>query len=141
MRILILMLIAVALYENPDDKDVKVIQRLNEEWLQAYVTKDSKVLDRIFAHDFVLINHKGQKTTKQQNLDNLKRQEVSSVHIDSVEVKLATREVRILTAYTTFTFLSDGKPSTGKNCYQDVYVKRKGQWQAVSAHVTLLSLE
>lgn len=135
------MLVAVGLYRNSDDKDVRVIQKLNEEWLQAYVTKDSKVLDRIFAHDFVLINHKGQKTTKQQNLDNLQRQEVSSVHIDSEEVKLVTQEVGILTAYTTFTFLSEGKLLTGKNCYQDVYVKRKGQWQAVSAHVTLLSLE
>lgn len=141
MRTLILMLAAVVLYINSDDNDVKAIQRLNEEWLQAYVTKDSKVLERIFATDFVLINHKGQKTTKQQNLDNLQRQEVLSVHIDSVEVKLATQDVGILTAYTTFTFLSEGKTLTGKNCYQDVYVKRKGQWQAVSAHVTLLSLE
>jgi hypothetical protein len=28
---------------------------------------------------------------------------------------------------------------TGRNCYQDIYVKRKGKWMAVMAHVTLLS--
>jgi uncharacterized protein (TIGR02246 family) len=141
MQKIILMVVAVVLHGNSANNDVRTIKKLNDEWLHAYVTKDIKVLDRIFAHDFVLINHKGQKTTKQQNLDNLQMQEVSTVHIDSVEVKLVTQDVGILTAYTTFTFPSAGKLLRGKNCYQDVYVKRKGQWQAVSAHVTLLSLE
>jgi hypothetical protein len=30
---------------------------------------------------------------------------------------------------------------TGQNCYQDVYVKRKGNCLAVAAHVTLLSMK
>jgi hypothetical protein len=35
----------------------------------------------------------------------------------------------------------DGKDITGKNCYQDVYIKRKGRWVAIAAHVTLLGME
>jgi|GEM_PF-5641466 len=26
----------------------------------------------------------------------------------------------------------------GRNCYQDVYVKRKGRWMAIAAHVVSL---
>jgi hypothetical protein len=29
---------------------------------------------------------------------------------------------------------------TGKNCYQDVYMKRNGQWLVVFAHVTSLGM-
>lgn len=47
----------------------------------------------------------------------------------------------ILSAWTTFVIVADGKKTTGHNCYQDVYVKRANRWQSVPAHVTLPGMQ
>jgi hypothetical protein len=65
--------------------------------------------------------------------------EIISVGFDDVEVRMLQDDVAILSAWTHFSFKSNGKQMIGKNCYQDVYVKRNGKWVAVSAHVTLLN--
>jgi uncharacterized protein (TIGR02246 family) len=122
-------------------KDIEVIKKLNKDWINSYPTKDTVMLSRIFANDFALINHRGTKMTRKDILDNLHKQEITSAHIDSVEVKLLTKDVGVVTAYTTFVFNADGKKMTGKNCYQDIYVKRKEKWVAVNAHVTLLDIQ
>jgi hypothetical protein len=79
--------------------------------------------------------------TKKDIIGNLDKQETMSAKIDSVDVKLLTDNVGVVIAYTTFVLKSDGKEMTGQNCYQDIYVKRKGKWMAVTAHVTLLSFK
>jgi uncharacterized protein (TIGR02246 family) len=120
-------------------KDIEILKSLNTEWINSYPTKDSTTLNNIFADDFVLINHKGVKMTKKEIVDNLARQEIVAAKVDSVDVKLLADDVGVIIAYATFILKSDGKEMTGRNCYQDIYVKRKGKWMAVMAHVTLLS--
>jgi ketosteroid isomerase-like protein len=141
----IVLIVFVLSFTNPwntfGQSDVDTIKKLNLKWVNSYVTKDKATLDAIFADDFVLINPKGIKTTKQDNLTRLSGQETLSVNVDSVDVRLVSKDVGVLTAYITFVMNSEGKKMTGRNCYQDVYVKRKSRWYAVSAHVTLLSLE
>jgi uncharacterized protein (TIGR02246 family) len=122
-------------------KDIEILKNLNRDWINSYPTKDSATLNRIFADDFVLINHRGMKMTKKDILASLDKQETLSAKIDSVDVKLLTDNVGVVTAYTTFVLKADGKEMTGQNCYQDIYLKRKGKWVAVTAHVTLLSFK
>jgi uncharacterized protein (TIGR02246 family) len=139
MTFVALMLIGQATFSQK--KDAEILTKLNTEWINSYPTKDKITLQRIFADDFVLINHKGIKMTKKDIIDNLDKQQTLSANVDSIDVKLLTDEVGVVTAYTTFILKTDDKMMTGKNCYQDVYVKRKGKWMAVTAHVTLLSVE
>lgn len=122
-------------------KDVEILKKLNKDWINSYPTKDSVTLNKIFSDDFVLINHKGTKMTKKDIITGLDKQQILSTKIDSVEVQLLADNVGVVTAYTTFVFKADEKNMTGQNCYQDIYVKRKGQWVAVKAHVTLLSFK
>src|SRR5258706_13066528 len=123
-------------------QDIETIKKLNEDFLNSIVKRDSSMLSKVLADDFILIAPNGSKLNKNDNLLNLRSPnvEVNSVNIDSVEVRLITPDVGILTAWTTFVMKIDGKSSTGKNCYQDIYMKRKNKWVAVSAHVTLLSI-
>jgi uncharacterized protein (TIGR02246 family) len=120
------------------NKDVEEIKKLNYHWINSYVTQDSGMFSKIFADDFILISPGGKKFTKKDVLTNLKNQKMASTHIDSVDVRLLTDDVGILTAYATFVAKADGKNVTGRTCYQDIYIKRKGRWFAVSAHVTSL---
>jgi uncharacterized protein (TIGR02246 family) len=121
------------------NKDVEEIKKLNYNWINCYVTKDSVTYSKIFADDFLLISPGGKKFTKKQTVANLKSQQITSTHIDSVNVRLLTNDVGILTGYITFVAKDGGKNVTGRTCYQDIYIKRKGRWFAVSAHVTSLN--
>ncbi|THU37973.1 nuclear transport factor 2 family protein [Niastella caeni] len=119
-------------------KDIDDLKTLNQNWLNSYPKKDTATLANIFADDFLLISPNGTKMTKNDILRNLNKQETVSIRADSVDVKLISSNVGLITAYTTFVLKVDGKEVTGRNCYQDVYVKRKRRWFAVAAHVTLL---
>ncbi len=143
MRLTILWTIVTLFSETgfSQSKDIEILKNLNKGWINSYPTKDSVTLNKIFADDFVLINHKGMQMTKRDIVGGLNKQEIVSAKIDSVEVKLLTDNVGVVIAYTTFVLKSEGKEMTGQNCYQDIYMKRKGKWMAVMAHVTLLSFK
>ncbi|SDG01923.1 nuclear transport factor 2 family protein [Chitinophaga filiformis] len=143
VRLLLSILLALPIQHtfSQTRTDVEELTSINQDWLNSYPKKDAATLNRIFADDFVLISPKGTKMSKHDIIANLDKQETVAVKIDNVDVKLLTPDVGLITAYTTFIMKIDGKDVKGKNCYQDVYVKREGKWRAVAAHVTLLEME
>jgi ketosteroid isomerase-like protein len=123
--------------------DVKMLQKLNQDWLNAIVKKDSSTLGKILGDDFIMVNPGGKKLTRKDNLALISAQGIifSSIVIDSVSVRIFGGDTGIVSCWTTFAYKADGKEMTGKNCYQDIYIRRKNKWQAVSAHVALLSMK
>ena len=120
------------------NKDITDLKKINEDWLHSYITRDPATMNKIFADDFILINPKGAKWRKADVINNLSKQETVSVNADSVDVRLLNDNTAIITAYCSMVLKVDGKDVHAKNCYQDVYLKRKNEWQVVAAHVTLL---
>ena len=144
MKILLFLSVLVGYFSQKSlgqTNDIETLKKLNAAWLNSYPKRDSATLSSILADDFVLIAVNGAKQTKKDNLDNLLSPNIEtiSVSIDNVDVRMLSSDVGLLTAYTNFVFKMDGKEMTGKNCYMDVYQKRKGKWVAVAAHVTSLS--
>jgi uncharacterized protein (TIGR02246 family) len=121
----------------------ETIKNLNAGWLNAIQNKDSVALGKILADDFIMITPSGSTLTKRDNLQYAVSKEINykSINIDSVKVRLLNNEVAVLSCWTSFTFSTKGKDMTGHNCYQDIYMKRRDEWLAVSAHVTLLSMK
>jgi|SRR5271154_6455563 len=121
--------------------DVDTLKKLNQDFGNSIVRRDSATLSNILSDDFLMINPAGNELTKKDNLRmvSLTNRGFTSLTIDSVDIKIITPNVGIVNCWQTFTYTVDGKEMTGKNCYQDIYVKRKNRWQAVAAHVTLLS--
>lgn len=140
---IILSLSLTAILQNAyaQNSDADELKKINREWLNAYITKDTAVFARIFADDFVLVSPNGTKVPKMDMIRSLANQETLSVNIDSVDIRLVTKDVGLVTAYTTFVLKIEGKYLKGKNCYQDVYLKSNGKWKAVAAHVTVLDLK
>jgi ketosteroid isomerase-like protein len=122
------------------NRDKETLKQLNRDWLNAIVNRDTLSLSHILADDFMLINPGGAKRNKEDNLANLllPHQQVVSVDIDSEMVRLLSGEVGLITAWTTNITNVDGVKKIFKICYQDVYMKRRNKWVAVSAHVSLL---
>jgi uncharacterized protein (TIGR02246 family) len=139
--VFVALLVCLSFTSSGQDKDMQIIKTLNQQWLDAIAKKDSAALSQILAADFVLIVPNGAKHNKSDNLLNMMSPAIafSVIHVDSVEVRILSKEVGIITCWTSFVVKADGKKTPGKNCYQDVYVKRKGKWVAVAGHVTLLS--
>jgi hypothetical protein len=120
------------------NKAIEELTKLNQDWLNSYPKKDTAALNKILSEDFILISPKETKMTRSDVINNLNKQEAVSVNIDSINVQLVADNAGLITAYTTFVLKTgDGKEMTGRNCYQDVYIKRNGRWLAVAAHVTL----
>ena len=122
------------------NKSVETLKRMNEDWIRSYPSKDSATLERIFAKDFILISPDGNKMTRRACIGNLRHQEILSVNIDSVDVRMLDEKIGVVTAYMTFVVKADNALKTGRTCYQDIYVQRKKRWWAVAALVSLLSL-
>ncbi|SHH25813.1 protein of unknown function [Chryseolinea serpens] len=125
---------------HAQNRPVEILKQMNEDWIRSYPTKDSATLERIFAKDFSLISPRGNKMTRRDVIGNLKRQEILSVNIDSVDVRMLDEKIGVVTAYMTFVSKEDNALKTGRVCYQDIYMQRKKRWWAVAAHVSLLSV-
>jgi len=120
--------------------DIETLKRLNRAFLDALVNKDTTELGKVLANDFLLVNPGGLKMNRGNNLANLQssNQQVVSIGIDSIYVRLLTADVGSVLAWTNNIIIVGGKKTTLKICYQDIYAKRNNEWKAVAAHVTLL---
>jgi ketosteroid isomerase-like protein len=119
--------------------DIETLKKLNRDFLNSIVNRDTATLSKILADDFILINPGGIKRNKADNLSGaLVSNQKISVDIDSIEVRLLSDNVGLVTAWTNNVIITEKDKSAFKICYQDVYMKRKNKWVAVAAHVSLI---
>ena len=122
-------------------KDMEEIKKINLEWLNSYPKKDTAALSKIFADDIVVINATGTAFKKNEVLTRimeLNRQYIS-VNLDSLLEARVIGNTAIIIGKSTFVRKLDGVQSTMKNSYMIVFEKRKGKWQIVASHSTLLN--
>ena len=132
-----LLLIAAACRCQSSDADS--LKALNAMFIHGSMTKDTANLKRIFADDFILVNPSGQRRTKQDILNGLASAypHFLSCEVDTVSIRLFGT-IGLVNARAVFTTEENGKKTTGKTDYLDVYEKRRGRWVAVAAHVIYL---
>ncbi len=124
---------------EPGSVEQTIIQ-LERDWNQATLTKDFKTLNRIIADDWIGVDFKGMQSTKAESLAELKAGESGNQ-----EVELGDMTVRVF-GNTAVVIGSDteksryqGKDSSGKYAWMDVFVKRNGRWQVVASESTRIS--
>ena len=138
---ILLVLLLKALPAGAQASDRDIVAGLNRTWIASYEKKDTAAMERILAADFVMVNPAGKKIFREDVIKNVGSKDQDNIAIiDSAEVRIFGNTALVV-AYLHFTLTSNGKTSNGTNCYSDLYVKRKGIWQAVAAHVTLLSMQ
>src|SRR5256885_1066284 len=109
-KILITILFALILQNAFSQKDdIEKLTKLNQDWIDLSIKKDTSAFAKIFADDFILISPNGAKRTKCDVVKNILNQNVKSQNIDSIDVRLLTNDVGLITCYTTFVLISDGK--------------------------------
>jgi hypothetical protein len=112
------------------------LERLNKEYIDAYMSADVNWYKKTLAEDFVCIESDGNVIDKEQFLIN------TAKGPDVAEYKLQNVNIRIygITALVQATGLFTRKDgSKGVSRYTDIYVKSDEDWKTVSAQITRTS--
>jgi hypothetical protein len=114
------------------------LERLNQEYVDAFMNSDVDWYRVHLAEDFVCIDSDGAILSKDQFLLNTEKgPDVTHYILDKVDVRIYGDDAALVRATGVWT---RGDGSSGMSRYIDVYVKESGGWKAVSAQITRTSL-
>ena len=115
------------------------LRRLNQESAAMQVRRDTAAAERLLADDYVFYQADGGVTNKAQNVAGIRDPAFvcESFVTDDVEVRLY-RDVAVVTGRAVMKATLRGKAIGGEFRYTDVWVKRRGRWQTVVSHATLV---
>jgi ketosteroid isomerase-like protein len=119
-----------------DNSDKPSLERLNQEYVAAFMKADVEWYREHLADEFVCIESDGSVLNKEQFLRNtVKGPDVTDYNLLEVEVRVYGDAA--LVRATGVWAREDG--SMGMSRYIDFYVKKGGQWKTVSAQITRTS--
>ena len=118
---------------EPNKSDLRTLQQLNQEYVDAFMNADVEWYRAHLAEDFVCVESDGSVLDKAEFLSNTVKGP------DVVEYKLHEVDVRVygdaaLVRATGVWIREDG--SMGMSRYTDVYIRVSSEWKAVSAQIT-----
>jgi len=118
----------------------QTLLQMERDWNQATLTRDYKALQRIMADDWTGIDFKGVTTTKSESIAELKAGESRNEAVELGEMTVRVYgTTAIVMGSDTEKSRYQGKDSSGRYAWMDVFVKRNGRWQAVASEATRIS--
>ena len=116
-----------------DRSDETTLERLNQQYVDAFMNADVDWYRQHLAEDFVCIESDGSVLDKVQFLKNaVKGPDVAEYKLHEVDVRVYG-DAALVRATGVWT-RRDG--SMGMSRYIDVYVKESAEWKTVSAQIT-----
>lgn len=112
--------------------------KLERDYAKALIARDRPFLDAYYAPDFRGGNWMGfwtKSTMLQAILDD--RYEVSSMVVSDLKVQLQG-SVGIVQGVSTEVSRVNGKDTSGRWTFTDVFARRDGRWQAIASHTSEL---
>lgn len=122
------------------EADREALVALNGVWLDSYIARDAEALGKIMADDFLAIYGSGERHGKAEALARLSAmtEEPLSLHTENLAVHVAG-DVAVVTARATAQIRNGDRVDEECNEYADIYARRDGRWQAVSAHIVAVT--
>jgi len=114
------------------------IKQIEKEWADAMVVVDMNKLSQIIADDWTE-GYPGKFSTKADFLAGVKsgKHKIESYEFGPREVTVFGN-VAVLQGNITETRIADGKPTTFRVAYMDVWAKRGDKWVVVRSHAKKL---
>jgi uncharacterized protein (TIGR02246 family) len=115
----------------------QAIKQLEQDWADALKAGDVDKVSQIVADDWTGLAFDGARETKQSLLAGLKsgKDTAESIENGPLDVKVLGN-VAVVQGSDTEKSTSNGKDSSGKYVWMDVFVKRDGKWLAVRSEST-----
>jgi len=112
--------------------DTQVLEQLNAQYIRAVQMSDVGWFEKNLAEDFLNSNPDGSLVDRAQFLVQIARPAAIS-NLQAHDVRIRTLgETAIVHGRTTYE-KPDGQAGAGR--YTDVWMRRRGQWVCVAAHV------
>jgi ketosteroid isomerase-like protein len=111
------------------------LMQMEKDWAQAGMKKDAATLDKVMADDWVGVDHEGKSYTKAEVMSDLKSgaSVTTSVELGAMKVRVFGNTA-VVTGSDTEKSSYKGKDTSGTYAWTDVFVMRKGHWQAAASH-------
>jgi len=108
------------------------VKQLEQDYGNAIQAADTDKLSHILADDWTDLGQTGELLTKQSFLNDLKsaRYKLESFQIGPMHVKVLG-DVAVVQGSVSETSIADGKESSHKSVWMDVFQKRAGKWMVV----------
>jgi ketosteroid isomerase-like protein len=108
------------------------VKHLERDWLAAEKAGDAGKLSQIIADDWVALGPDGTTVTKQTFIADYKsgKSKVETYEMGPMTVKVMGN-VAVVQGSDTEKSVTEGKDSSGKYVWMDVFEKRDGKWQSV----------
>jgi beta-lactamase regulating signal transducer with metallopeptidase domain len=129
--------VATMLQQDPSDDNI--VKALMRESIDAYFRRDTDFFERTYADDYQGIGVFGEILTKGQVIAEIKhpRMKVTKFEIDDLRLKGEGNSM-LATYIGTAYYEEDGKEKILRLRYTDNLVKRRGIWQWIGGHATLM---
>ena len=113
------------------------IKQLEHDWTDAEKTGDADKLNQILADDWSALGPDGAKITKASFVESYKsgKSKLESFDFGAMDVKVLGN-VAVVQGSDTEKSVTDGKDSSGKYVWTDVFAKRDGKWAVVRSQIS-----
>ena len=132
---------ATAVSNEEAEKITEVITKLDQQWSQTALTKDTAFLKSIWADDLRFTQHDGKVNDKETALADAEgdTDTVTSSVISDYKVRVYGKNFAVARGdYHETGKDKDGKPFSKKFRFTNVWVRKNGKWQVVRGHASLL---
>jgi len=133
--------LAIAQTQTPPAKGpsaAESVKQLEQDWADAAKAGDTDKVSQILANDWIGVGFDGGKETKQNHLADMKsgKFKLESFEFGPMDVKVLGNVAVVQGTNTEKSTGIDGKDSSGKYAWMDVFVKRDGKWVIVRSQST-----
>ena len=121
--------------ERPEDEQALI--RIQHQWAEARLNRDSTFARQIEANDFTVVWPDGQIINKQGDVESYEADGAifSEFNISNLDVRFY-RDTAIVVGQGSIKGHTPTKDLSGNYVWTDTFVKQNGAWKAVASQVT-----
>lgn len=118
---------------DAESGDLEALRQCDREYVRSFLDSDAARYDQLLADEFFCIEPNGEAIDWATFLQRATRPaEMEFFHVEDVSIRIIG-DVAQISARTPYRARSGRE---GTNIYTDCWVKRDGQWLAISAQIT-----
>ena len=113
------------------------LKQIENDWVDASKTKNAEKLGDILADSWVGLGWDGKRTDKAKALAEMKTpgNSLDTIEMGPMNVRVFGNSA-VVTGSDTEKSMENGKDTSGKYVWTDVFVKQNGKWRAVASQST-----
>jgi len=121
-------------------KAAEMVKKLELEWMESYVKRDTDFLERYVSDDYTSIDPHGTVVDKKGEIESVKSGDVAITEMKPNEMTVRTYgDAAVITGQSTIKAKVSGQDASGEYRFTDVWVKRGDRWQAVASQLTRIA--